>query len=128
MGELTEGVNWLAVGIGTVASFILGWLWYSPTLFGKQWAAGVGVELPETPSVPVVPLIFQLAATFLLAWLIAITATRDALLTAILIIATIAIFVAANDLFVKKSTAAILVETGFVVTMGVLMIVVHALV
>ena len=30
MNELTMDVNWLAVGIGTVLSFMLGWLWYSP--------------------------------------------------------------------------------------------------
>lgn len=31
-------VNWLAVGIGTVAAFLVGWLWYSPILFIKGWA------------------------------------------------------------------------------------------
>ena len=31
-------VNWLAVGVGTVAAFMVGWLWYSPLLFGKKWA------------------------------------------------------------------------------------------
>jgi hypothetical protein len=36
MNELTYGVSWLAVGAGFVLSFILGWLWYSPKLFGKQ--------------------------------------------------------------------------------------------
>ena len=34
MNELVDGVSWLAVGIGAFASFLLGWLWYSPTLFG----------------------------------------------------------------------------------------------
>ena len=36
MGEITSGVNWLAVTVGAVAAFLLGWLWYSPKLFGGQ--------------------------------------------------------------------------------------------
>lgn len=128
MEELTANVNWLAVGIGTVASFMLGWAWYSPALFGKQWAAGAGVDLASGSEMPVAALAYQLLATFCLAWLIGITATHDALLTAILIIATIMLFIATNSMFVKKSMVAILIETGFVLAMGALMIIVHALV
>jgi len=126
VNELTMNVNWLAVGIGTVLSFMLGWLWYSQKVFGKKWAEGSGIELTDSSAMPVVPLIFQLLATFLLAWLIAITATHDALLTAILILLTVACFVAANSMFVNKSTTAITIEVGFVLAMGVVMIAVHA--
>ncbi len=126
MGELTMNVNWPAVGVGTVLSFMLGWLWYSPKMFGKKWAEGSGIELTDSSAMPVAPLIFQLIATFLLAWLIAITATQDALLTAILILLTIACFVATNSMFVKKSSTAITIEVGFVLAMGVVMIAVHA--
>lgn len=126
MNELTMNVNWLAVGIGTVLSFMLGWLWYSPKVLGKKWAEGSGIELTDSSAMPVTPLIFQLLATFLLAWLIAITATHEALLTAILILLTVACFVATNSMFVKKSTTAITIEVGFVLAMGVVMIAVHA--
>jgi uncharacterized membrane protein YhaH (DUF805 family) len=105
---------------------MLGWLWYSQKVFGKKWAEGSGIELTDSSAMPVVPLIFQLLATFLLAWLIAITATHDALLTAILILLTVACFVAANSMFVNKSTTAITIEVGFVLAMGVVMIAVHA--
>jgi hypothetical protein len=128
MDELTMNVNWLAVGIGTIASFMLGWLWYSPKLFGKQWAEGSGIELADSSAMPVAPLAFQLLATFLLAWLIAITASHEALLTAIFILLTVACFVATNSMSVKKSSTAIMVEVGFVLTMGVVMIAVHALI
>jgi hypothetical protein len=126
MNELTMNVNWLAVSVGTVLSFMLGWLWYSPKLFGKKWAEGSGIELADSSAMPVAPLVFQLLATFLLAWLVAITATHNALLTAILIILTIACFIATNSMFVKKTTAAIMVEVGFVLAMGLVMIAVHA--
>ncbi|MEP7162178.1 MAG: DUF1761 domain-containing protein [Candidatus Moraniibacteriota bacterium] len=40
-------VNWLAVLVGAVANMVLGWLWYSPTLFGKQWADLMGWPLED---------------------------------------------------------------------------------
>ena len=33
----SAGINYLAVLIGALASFVLGWLWYGP-FFGKIWA------------------------------------------------------------------------------------------
>ena len=30
-------VNYLAVLVAAVASFVLGWIWHSPFLFGKMW-------------------------------------------------------------------------------------------
>ena len=35
-------VNYLAVGLAAVLSFVLGMLWYSPLLFAKAWMAGQG--------------------------------------------------------------------------------------
>jgi hypothetical protein len=37
-----EGINYLAVLVATVLSFLLGWLWYSPLLFAKPWMAEMG--------------------------------------------------------------------------------------
>ena len=31
-----ESLNWIAIGVVTVANFILGAIWYGP-IFGKQW-------------------------------------------------------------------------------------------
>jgi hypothetical protein len=36
-------LEWLAILAGTVAMFIVGWLWYGP-LFGKKWGAANGVS------------------------------------------------------------------------------------
>jgi Protein of unknown function (DUF1761) len=38
-----SSINWLAVLLATLASFILGSLWYGP-LFGKQWLRLVGLS------------------------------------------------------------------------------------
>ena len=122
MGELTTGMNWLAVITGTVVSFLLGWLWYSPKLFGTKWAQGSGVSMDDS-EFPKAAMVTQLVGTFLLAWLIGLTATTNALLTAILIVLTIVFFVVAAGLYVKKSRNAVLIEAGFILVMAVIMIV-----
>lgn len=123
MGELSTNVNWLAVGAGTVLSFILGWAWYSPMLFGNKWAAGNSVELASKDnSMPVFPLVLQLIATFAMAWLIAVTAANEALMTAILAILTIALMIAANGKFAQKPNTVVWIESIFIIVMGVVMI------
>jgi len=39
-------VNWLAIIIAAVVSFIFGWLWFGP-LFGKAWLKGCGMSAKE---------------------------------------------------------------------------------
>jgi hypothetical protein len=122
MGELTEGVNWLAVGVGTVLSFLLGWVWYSPMLFVKKWLEGINVKPNPNAKMPVPAMIVQLIATFLLAWLVGIGAAHNALATTILIVLTIIALFIANGLFGSKSNYAIATEAGFVAAMAVVMI------
>ena len=52
MGEITNGVSWLAVIAGAILSVVLGYFWYSPTLFGTRWAAGSHVELNTADKMP----------------------------------------------------------------------------
>jgi hypothetical protein len=125
VNEITANVDWVAVAVGTVVSFLLGWLWYSPKLFGKKWAEGVGVEPGSASATPAAAMIVQLVATFLLAWVVGITAAKNALLTIVLIVVMLALFVVAGGLFGKKSGYAIAVEAGFIVAMAVVMIVVQ---
>lgn len=35
-------INYWAVLVSGVSAFVLGWVWYSPALFGKAWIAGMG--------------------------------------------------------------------------------------
>jgi hypothetical protein len=37
-------IPWLAILVATVASFVLGGLWYSPFLFGCAWMREAGVD------------------------------------------------------------------------------------
>ncbi len=73
MMEITANVNWLAVVVGAVAAFLLGWLWYSPKLFGVKWAQGVGVSLDKADGPPAAALLVQGLGTFLLAWVVGVT-------------------------------------------------------
>jgi hypothetical protein len=41
-------LNWLAVVVAAVVYFLLGWLWYTPAVFGKAWMAAAGIK-PTKP-------------------------------------------------------------------------------
>jgi len=41
-------INYMAIGIAVVATFILGFIWYTP-LFGKLWAKEMGFDPNEKP-------------------------------------------------------------------------------
>lgn len=108
--------------VGTVVVFLVGWLWYSPKLFGKGWAEGSGVDLGCAQSMPIFAMAFQVAALFLLALVIGVMATTDALGTAILAILAAAGFVVSGGAFTKKSGYALCVDGGYIVIEGVVMI------
>lgn len=127
MEELSTEMNWLGVVAGTIIGFLIGWLWYSPILFGRKWAEGSGVELGTASAMPIAAMATQLISTFLLAILIGITASQNALTTAILILVTLAGFVMSMGLFVKKSTYAVAVDGSFIVVMGIVMIIIQAI-
>ena len=39
----TQHVNWIAVVVAAISTFVLGGLWYSPQLFGRIWLATNGL-------------------------------------------------------------------------------------
>lgn len=39
-----ENINYLGVALGVLLSLVIGWAWYSPQAFGKQWAKLVGFK------------------------------------------------------------------------------------
>lgn len=126
MNELTAGVSWLAVVAGFILSFLLGWLWYSPMLFGRKWAEGVGVQMGGAGSMPIAAMATQALGTFGLAWLFGITAGNSALLTIILVLVTIMLLIVSNGKYAKKSNAAVGIEAAYVAAMGVVMFICQA--
>ncbi|GGX59299.1 DUF1761 domain-containing protein [Saccharospirillum salsuginis] len=122
-----SAVSWLAVGTGTVVAFLVGWAWYGPFLFGKKWAEGSGVELGTAQSMPVFAMVSQLVGLFLLSLVIGLTATMDALMTAMLAILAMAVFVVSMGAFVKKTNYALVVDGGYIIVSGIVMILAQAI-
>ncbi len=46
-------INWLAVVVATVMTFIVGGIWYGP-LFGKVWMAEMGISEEKVKEAPMV--------------------------------------------------------------------------
>lgn len=112
-------LNWLAVFVAALSSFVLGGLWYGP-LFGKPWmqAAGLSdVQLRERS----MPLVF--GGSFALALLAAasfavfigpdVTATTGALYGAVAGICWVASSFGINYLFERKSIQLFLINGGY---------------
>lgn len=122
MGELTMGVSWLAVIVGAVASFLLGWLWYSPKLFGVKWAEGVGVELNPTSGIAGA-MVCQVIGLLLMSWFVGVTAVSNALFTVILATVAFTVMAYAGGMFSRKSAYARNVEAGYWIASLIVMII-----
>ncbi|MDC0737392.1 DUF1761 domain-containing protein [Cognatishimia sp. SS12] len=117
-----EPLNITAVLAGTALSFVAGWAYYSPKALGRSWATGSGIS-PEPPAtLPWAAMALQLIGLFLLALVVGLTAQSNALFTAIFAILAAAGMVMAQDAFSQKSGTATLIDGGYVVLAGVLMI------
>ncbi|MFM7301206.1 MAG: DUF1761 domain-containing protein [Crocinitomicaceae bacterium] len=64
-------LNFIAIGIGTLAFFFLGFLWYTP-LFGKIWAKEMGFsrDMEVSKSFMIRSLLLNLFGNFLLAFVL----------------------------------------------------------
>jgi hypothetical protein len=46
MVDLSD-LNWLHIGVATLVGMVVGWLWYSPVLFGAQWMKAMRVTAKD---------------------------------------------------------------------------------
>mgnify|MGYP000633950919 CR=1 FL=1 len=127
MGEITMGVSWVAVIVGAVAAFLVGWLWYSPMLFGKTWAEGHGVDLGTAQSMPVGAMATQAVGLLLLSWFVGVTAAESHLLTFILAVIAFCALQASGGMFTKKSGAVIGIDVGYWLVAAVIMFIAQAI-
>ncbi|MBN4075090.1 DUF1761 domain-containing protein [Gammaproteobacteria bacterium AH-315-E17] len=63
--ELVD-LNFVGILAATVIGMVLGSLWYSPLLFGKQWMTAIG-KTPETLGSPTGPIIGSIVASLMTA-------------------------------------------------------------
>ncbi|MCA8980573.1 MAG: DUF1761 domain-containing protein [Planctomycetes bacterium] len=71
---LTTSLNYWAVLVAALTSFVLGGLWYSPALFGRAWCNEMGRSIDEKSGHPAkvfgAAFAFSLAASYFFAWLL----------------------------------------------------------
>jgi hypothetical protein len=128
MGEIVNGVSWLAVLAGAIVSFLLGWLWYSPKLFGEKWAAGSGVKMGTSDQMPVVAMASQGIGLLLMSWFVGVTANSNALYTVILATIAFTVLQFSGNSFSGKSSYARYVDAGYWIVSLVIMILCEGLI
>ena len=127
MSELTNGVSWLAVIAGAVAAFVMGWLWYSPKVFGTKWAEGLGVELGSASEMPVGAMATNMIGLLLMSWFVGVTAANNALLTVILATVAFTLLGYSGGMFGKQTAYVRNVNAGYWLAALVVMIVCQAI-
>ena len=121
MEALIMNVNWLAVGLSTIISYLFASFWYSPTAFGGKWAAGLGLKDGPQGGFSMSALVCQFFATLFLAWIIGLAVANDSIAFIFLISLTIFFFVLTANLMSKASNYSSLVEATFVFAMSLIM-------
>lgn len=65
-------INYLAVLVGALASMVLGFVWYSPQVFGKRWMKLTGLSQEELRKESMMRIyIFSFVAALVMAWMLA---------------------------------------------------------
>lgn len=121
-------VNYLAVLVVAVISFVLGGLWYSPPLFGKIWLAGIGKRADELGS-PAFPLALNLVAAIITSTAFAAiilslnlkTAAEGLTFGAVVGVGIIAASMASDFAFNRFASSLFLAEAGYRVILSLIM-------
>ena len=121
MEALVTNVNWLAVGVSTIISYLFASLWYSPSVFGSKWANGIGLQIGAEEGFSIYALVSQFFATLLLAWIVSLAIGNGSLAFIFLISLTVFFFLLAANLIAEHSTYASLVEATFVFAISLIM-------
>ncbi|HYK73471.1 MAG TPA: DUF1761 domain-containing protein [Pseudoneobacillus sp.] len=113
-------VNYFAVLLATVATMIIGFLWYSPVLFGNVWMKEIGLK-PESmsgggPKTYVLTALTALIGAFLLALLLTLVEEKT-LVSGVTIAMIMAISISAkigmNYLFESRSSRLYMITIGY---------------
>jgi len=118
---LVTNVNWLAVGVGTIISYLFASFWYSPLVFGSKWAHGVGLKEWTQDGFSFYALVCQFFAILLLAWINSLIMGNGSLVFIFLISLTIFFFVLTANLMSDNSNYSSLVEATFVFAITLIM-------
>ncbi len=123
MNYFFQNISWLSVIVGAVGSFLLGWLWYSPKLFGEKWAAGSGVKMDAANKMPVEAMASQGIGLVLMSWFVNLAGAHVGALAVI----AFAVLGYSGNSFTGKSQYAKFVDAGYWIASFVVMVVVRRL-
>lgn len=119
MIDFTE-VNYLAVLVATVATMILGFLWYSPVLFGHAWVKQQGKKMEEMsgggPLTYILTALTALVGAFILALLMTLAdenTIASGLSIGLLVGVSIAAKIGMNFLFESKTLGLYFITIGY---------------
>jgi hypothetical protein len=68
------GVSWLAVVVAAVVGLVIGFVWFLPQVFGRQWAAASGRELPARGEQNWATIAYSAVGTLVAAYVLALAA------------------------------------------------------
>lgn len=113
-------INWLAVIIAIIVNMVVGSLWYSPILFGKQWSKLVGHKLEDMGNAGFgygITTIAAVVQTFILANLVrdlnVTQAINGAYLGVLLWLAFAAATTISDTIFAKRPKKLWLINAGY---------------
>lgn len=119
-------VDWLGVVVGAVVAFLVGWAWYSPMLFGKQWAAGNGVPLGTAASMPMAAMGTQALGLLLVAWVIDLL--KGNWWAIALVAIAFGVLQASGQMFAKRNTTVTWLDFAYLVVAVLVMAIVEAII
>ena len=105
------GVNYLAVVVAAVVALVIGFIWYSPRVFGTRWMAYLGTTQAQLGNPGPTGMAVGVVASLINAWVIAVLALNlgaksvtDGIMLGILVwLGFMATITAAQISFEKKS-------------------------
>src|SRR5438094_6313851 len=104
------GVNYLAVVVAAVVALVIGFIWYSPAVFGKRWMAYLGTTQAQLGNPGPTGMAVGIVASLVNAWVLAVLSlnlggksiTDGIMLGALAWLAFMATITAAQISFEKK--------------------------
>jgi len=68
------GVNYLAVVVAAVVALVIGFIWYSPRVFGNRWMAYLGTTQAQLGNPGPTGMLVGVVASLINAWVLAVLA------------------------------------------------------
>ena len=63
-------INYWAILVAAVASFLVGMIWYHPKVFGTQWMKLTGMKEKDCKKPPVSTMVIALVGNLIMAWVL----------------------------------------------------------